>query len=375
MNSLLLQFLLQDEDYFVISNDDEHGEQSGMPESLDYGLHGDYEQNYIMDSPDAAFIPQSYDLIRPDDIHIDQNNDYFDMSSPVSVMDNGQDIIVVERKRKRRLKVDESLVDQESFYVSGFKSRLERDRLFHPIASTTHEFASFHVQSMESNALLLACLKKMRATKVLTKKGKSMKSPGDPEDVWIPEDGREVHDYYQQDVPLDIEIEKLRTALHTTPNQKAFGYISTSKSLTTSSAGLSEDSASLSNRSSVQKQRLSELFEASQYDLHKDGAFYPGSPAQPANLSQLDRFNLKETDHSQEFTGMKREWDKSSHTLDILTKARLCCSGRVAGGSSSALSLNDITSHLSRHEAATMFHHILGTLIKCLLQSFILDNV
>jgi hypothetical protein len=356
--SILHQSVLQDEDYFVISNDDVHGEQSGMLESLDYDLDGNYEQNYIMDSPDAAFIPQSYDLILPDDIHIDQNNDYFDMSSPVSVMDKGKDIIVVERKRKRGLKVDEAIVDQESLNESGFTSRLQRERIFHPIAPDTDEFASFCLHSMHSNALLLACLKKLRARKALTKKRRSVESPGDHQDAWIPEDGRELNDYYQQDDPRDIEIEKLRTALNTTPNQKALGYVSASKSLPTSSAELSEDSASLSNRSSVQKQRLSELFEASQYDLHKDGAFYPDSPAQPANLSQLDRFNLKETEPSQTFTGIKSEWDKSSHTLDILTKARLCCSGR----SSSSLSLDDITSHLSRHEAATMFHHILGTL-------------
>lgn len=65
----------------------------------------------------------------------------------------------------------------------------------------------------------------------------------------------------------------------------------------------------------------------------------------------------------------------TSHTLDILTKARLCCrnlgaiaedpslkedDGNYLGvNSNNCMSLDEITRHLSRQEAAKMFHHVL----------------
>jgi hypothetical protein len=64
-----------------------------------------------------------------------------------------------------------------------------------------------------------------------------------------------------------------------------------------------------------------------------------------------------------------------SHTLDILTKAMLCCrswgpfpadpafSGNDENGtdlgSLDVMSLDDVTRHLGRQEAAKMFHHVL----------------
>jgi hypothetical protein len=64
-----------------------------------------------------------------------------------------------------------------------------------------------------------------------------------------------------------------------------------------------------------------------------------------------------------------------SHTLDILTKAMLCCrrwgagsadpthsredENDVGAGSMDVMSLDDVTRHLSRQEAAKMFHHVL----------------
>ncbi len=216
-----------------------------------------------------------------------------------------------------------------------------------------------------------------------------------------------------------VELEQLRTALHLTPqNLNSFrfgpgGYYSSNPTSSLpgsvrSSVDLSREDSGLT--SSVQKEKLSDLLLESQYDLQENRAG-PDSGRRPSGRSgrrdvhtwsQLDRFKLQETcvvdtlefpAWSRNFThtslachsfarGPSEPQDKmdelafgGSHTLDILTKAMLCCRSwgafpadpahniddkNDAGvGCMDVMSLDDVTRHLSRQEAAKMFHHVL----------------
>lgn len=150
---------------------------------------------------------------------------------------------------------------------------------------------------------------------------------------------------------------RLRTALHVTPNQRLYGYHSSSRSFPGTSGDLSKEDSGISNsnRSSVQKEKLSDMFEASQYDLDRDLQFHLNLPP-AATFSQINNYGLQETGPTMSQPN-QYDWDKGSHTYEILTKARMV-------SISDSLTLDEITSHLTRHEAATMFHHVLGTVEK-----------
>ena len=182
-----------------------------------------------------------------------------------------------------------------------------------------------------------------------------------------------------------VELEQLRTALHLTPqNTNHFGGFgrrfrvgpggTSSASMpgsVRSSVDLSrEDSGLLTN--SVQKDKLSDLLLESQYEL--EGGRRSGRRGDRGDPSwnHIDHFRLQETNPSEPqdpFDALA--YDAGSHTLDILTKARLCCRSWGGGGlgdfgdghfdglDPDIMSLEDITNHLSRQEAAKMFHHVL----------------
>lgn len=231
------------------------------------------------------------------------------------------------------------------------------------------KFVSFSSPYDKKKGYLDACLEKIHISKkirtVFTKGQDATKGPQEAGnfDIYDPRD-------YEND-QREVEIEKLRNALHMTPTEK-FGLLSNSKSLPNSSGDLSrEESGCLSNRSSVQKDRLSGLLKESRHDLENDVFLGYQSSPEEMPFSNLDNYKLKETGSSksllESFEGLQ-EWDKSSHTMEILTKARLCSK---RWGAASILLLDDLTCHLNRHEAAAMFHHILGMSNVFLLHSHI----
>lgn len=136
-----------------------------------------------------------------------------------------------------------------------------------------------------------------------------------------------------------------------------YGYHSSSRSFPGTSGDLSKEDSGLSNsnRSSVQKEKLSDMFEASQYDLDRDMELHLNLPP-AATFSQINNYGLQETGPTMSQSN-QYDWDKGSRTYEILTKARMV-------STSDSLTLDEITSHLTRHEAATMFHHVLGTVTK-----------
>ena len=265
--------------------------------------------------------------------------------------------------------MDQGIIDMSSS-VNDASSRLRdhQDGSQYERKMLCRKFASFS-SPHDKNGCLDACLEKIHINKktrtVFTQYPDIDKGPqeGGNHDVYDPKD----YGYDER----EVEIEKLRDALHMTPNEKmGFLRTSNSKSLPNSSGDLSrEETGYLSNRSSVQKDRLSGLFKESRHDLEND--VYLGHQSSPDEVpfSNLDNFKLKETGSSQsllESYGRLQEWDKSSHTMEILTKAKLCSK---RWGAASILLLDDLTCHLNRHEAAAMFHHILGTYNAILLHA------
>lgn len=271
--------------------------------------------------------------------------------------------ILIKPKRKRRPKVDQGIVnmphDASSWGIGSSRlnghqggGRFEKQTLY-------RKFASFSSPYDKKKGCLDTCLEKIhinkRARAVFIHGQDVAKGPQDAENF----ESYDPRDYGNDE--REVEIEKLRNALHVTPTEKLGLMNSNSMSLANSSGDLSrEESGYLSNRSSVQKDRLSGLFKESRHDLENDVFLGHQSSSEEVPFSDLDNFKLKETGSSKslpESFGGLQKWDKSSHTMEILTKARLCSE---RWGAASILLLDDLTGHLNRHEAATMFHHILG---------------
>lgn len=259
--------------------------------------------------------------------------------------------------------MDQGIVDMSTWVEYCPRLNNHQDGGCDMAQNLNRKFASFEFRASEKKSSLDFCLEKIHIQKkpktmVMQNGGISNPKSGQEAQFFDTFDPRDSY-YYDE---REVEVEQLRNALHMTPNQQKFGYQSNSKSLANSSGDASrEESGYLSNRSSVQKDRLSGLFNASRYDLENDEQLGHYSSSEEAPFGNLDDFKLKETGPSQSLMGSfgkMQEWDKSSHTMEILTKARLCSK---KWGAASILLLDDLTSHLNRHEAAAMFHHILGT--------------
>lgn len=218
-------------------------------------------------------------------------------------------------------------------------------------------FASFSASDFHIQTSLYDCLKKVHITR------NSMRNKDPKKSTASFHHSEWNFDNIDPRVPIEqrVEIEKLRNILSLTPNENN-RHTNKSKSLPSSPGDFSqEESGYLSNRSSVQKERLSGLFHDSRYDLDDDVFIRKYSSSEENHYSNVDDFKLKESGSSQSLLGSIerfQDWDQSSHTIEILTKARLCSK---RWGAASILLLEDLTSHLTRHEAAAMFHHILGT--------------
>lgn len=325
-------------------------------------ISGGIQDHFEMDSPTSV-----YDQVH---IHAIAKTDTFAHINTSLIFKNVQATISVKPKRKRKPKLDESIVDWSAWLdqSSRLDGHREDDGRYTDKLSLGRKFASFSSQRNLQKSYLDFCLEKVHIRKGSRKNIQGWKKSLDEQRQFHPEaeffDGFDPRGAIQG----EVEIEKLRHALYLTPNHK-FGNPSNSKSMPDSSGDLSREDTNPSNRSSVQKDRLSGLFNESRYDLEND-TFVGRCPlSEEDGLNELDNFQLKETDPSQDLLGSFarfHEWEKSSHTMEILTKARLCSK---AWGAASILLLDDLTSHLNRHEAAAMFHHILGTLNAILLHA------
>ncbi|KAI8110367.1 hypothetical protein M9435_002042 [Picochlorum sp. BPE23] len=362
-------------EYFVLSNTEELGFE-GDDASLDNG-------NYIMDSPDL--MPEAYeDMILPghmDDACMGYDYGVGSIGSPNSVMPPPeQDFVIMERKRKRKGKMDEQIsiepmdgLKEDNLTIRDLNTTLEAPGNSKGTFKSLIRLFSLPISSYHGDNLLSAYLSnhlKVHQDFMRKQHQKKRKRAQDEPEM------HEIHDYQgspqgydqvyglaeddnglqsgpprgqQQDAP--IEIERLRAALHVTPNQRMYGYHSSSRSFPGSGDMSREDSGlSNSNRSSVQKEKLSDMFEASQYDLDRDMQLHLNLPP-AATFSQINNYGLQETGPTMSQSN-QYDWDKGSHTYEILTKARMV-------STSDTLTLDEITSHLTRHEAATMFHHVL----------------
>lgn len=96
---------------------------------------------------------------------------------------------------------------------------------------------------------------------------------------------------------------------------------------------------------------MSHLLEASALDLDGCDINNPDTfPAKEANnFEQLTDFSLLQTDPSQ----AQGPSEIDNETLEVLSRARALVD-------TDCILLSNITPHLSRFEAAKMFHHILG---------------
>jgi hypothetical protein len=357
---------LEDDDYFVVNVGGQCDSFSDMKEYNGYDEYGG--DNFLIDSP-PEFFPEIENAIIPF-CHGHAPSDTKSPSSPTSVVDHHmQSNGINVRKRKRRLMphvdldgiVDNSMMSMHSLVQQcSFGSRLAPTKLTAmPVLERQQRkhFAYISNCTEKGGFGLSQCLRAFSTSMVQVKKSsKGLKQKfgtGQREDVWM--------DFYDEDDRL-VEIERLRTALNFTPQSKRLltgGQSSNSLpgSVRSSLDFSRDDGSGLSN--SVQARKLSDLLWESQYDLRND---YEPLQGMGVTWSQLDQFRLEETGPSQTHDQLDSLVSSSaSYTYDVLMKAKLCCSkmGLMCGGERGGITLENITSRLSRLEASRMFHHVL----------------